>query len=79
MNDEICEECGHRLEIGEWPWCPHEKIESKMQGFEPYWDHHLLEEPVFIEGRGHRRQLMRQAGVEFKEASPNDPFTRTWV
>ena len=65
-NIVVCdvEGCGKTIHIGDWPFCPHGRPETKMQGFEPYIDYTIAEYPVFIEGRGHRNQIMRENNLE---------------
>lgn len=48
MSDDICEECGGKFNIGDWPFChgdpsKHVKVEPNFHvGFEPYVDTQLL-------------------------------------
>lgn len=75
----VCADCGETYGIGDFPFCPHGRIENKSQGFTPYMDYHIAEEPVMITGRGHRRQLMRENKLEFKEQGSQDAGPARWI
>lgn len=49
------------------------KSSSGHRGFEPYVDKNLGPEPVLVTGRGHRRELMRKAGLEFSSIRGDGP------
>ncbi len=54
-----CDSCGHELQIGEWPYCPHESARFGFKPMEPYWDHNISDKPVWITNSGDRNKLMR--------------------
>jgi len=53
-----CDDCGHDIQIGEWPFCNHGRP-TPSKGFEPYWDENIATEPVWISDPGDRNQRMR--------------------
>jgi hypothetical protein len=63
----VCDKCGERYCIGDSPVCkgghkrPHEH-----RPFRPYWDEHIAEDPVLVTSHHHRKQLLKQAGLEFR-------------
>lgn len=39
---------------------------SNVQVFEPYWDHHMASQPVYVESKKHKKELMKKNGVREK-------------
>lgn len=64
-----CDKCGRNVEIGAWPWCPHEHVERfGEEPMEPYIDEHLTSEPGGIEitTRAQRRKIMAENKMEYR-------------
>ncbi|MHC1625554.1 MAG: FmdB family zinc ribbon protein [Methermicoccaceae archaeon] len=81
-----CKKCGQVMEcvskIKEKPaWIPCmcgyiakpiiSKVADMKADWEPYIDENLGDEPVEVRGRGHRRELMKKAGLEEVSYSKN--------
>jgi len=62
----ICEDCHKELEIGLWPWCPHEKP-LEHHPFIPFWDTNISEDPVYIDSDRKREKIMKQNGLSVRE------------
>ena len=60
-----CSYCGKKIEIGDWPYCPHERPQA-YHPFKPYWDEHVQEKPVYVESIAHRKRLMRQGAWDYR-------------
>ncbi len=41
-------ECGHDIQIGEWPFCPDHSRPVSTKGFEPFVDDNIADHPVTI-------------------------------
>jgi len=85
MKSPVCDRCGKVLEVGMWPWCPHEAVGRFFhEGFDSYVDCQLLPNTdkrctdtdelgrrgVPISSRSERRQLMKETGVQFGSDHP---------
>ena len=67
-----CDRCNAELKVGDWPFCPHEHVDHCQLGeepLEPYWDHNLAPDPVYITTRGERRKLMSKNHLEYLDVS----------
>lgn len=65
-----CDRCGVELQVGQWPWCPHEDARNFGEApLEPYVDHNLGPEPVEIRTRGERRAIMSKAHLDYHDVS----------
>lgn len=70
---EKCQLCGRQMEIGAWPWCPHEHVEHfGEEPMEAYVDENLKREPGGIEitTRAQRRKLMYEGNMEYRPKAP---------
>jgi hypothetical protein len=62
-----CDKCGKTLEVGCWPWCPHEPaLHFGEDPMRPYYDGEL---DAHITTRAERRSIMRAKGLEYKDVS----------
>jgi hypothetical protein len=62
-----CDKCGKALEVGCWPWCPHESAQHFGEDpMRPYYDAEL---DAHITTRSERRSIMRAKGLEYKDVS----------
>lgn len=60
-----CDKCGHDLQIGEYPFCPHVGGAQTVHGDEiDYVDHCLGKEPIRIRSKSERKRLMYERGLE---------------
>lgn len=55
---ERCLDCGRRYAIGEWPYCPHGTA-SPTKGYEPHWDYHITDTPVWISNPGDKKKYLK--------------------
>ena len=68
MTPSICEACGHEMQPGDWPFCPHEKagtaqmIDDTLPGG-PRWMHNLGDQPIFISTKTELKQEMSARGL----------------
>lgn len=67
-----CQNCGHEVKFGEWPFCPHERV-SEYHPFIPYWDQHVATEPVYIESVAQRKRLMKQNNMDYAPRRMGEP------
>lgn len=67
MNEKIwkCENCGHIVSIGEWPFCPH-GTPNGMMTFKPYFDEHISEKGEWITSWAQRRRLMKINNMAYR-------------
>jgi hypothetical protein len=75
----ICEKCGHELQIGEWPFCPHEYAVGFGEEPLDYWDENLLPDPVHITSRTQRRKIMDAHGLDYRKKFEAPPGFRRYV
>ena len=65
-----CDDCGAELQVGQWPWCPHEDAHNFGEApLEPYWDEHLDSNPIHVTTRHERRQIMARNNLEYHDVS----------
>lgn len=53
-----CDDCGKAVQIGDWPYCPHEKANAS-KGFEPFVDWNVSDKPVTITNPGDYRKYFK--------------------
>lgn len=58
-----CESCGNPIEVGDWPFCPHGKVQPRG-GFEPRFLDGLGEH---VTGWGDVRKHMRAKKLDFRD------------
>ena len=66
----ICSDCGRKMRVGQWPYCPHgtlHVVRDRWFGFESYEDRYVAEQPVEVTSPGHRARLMKERGLEVRE------------
>lgn len=62
--ETTCPRCHARIEIGQWPFCPHGGGAAAVHGDEiDYVDHNLGREPIRIRSKAERRRLMKERGL----------------
>ena len=54
-----CDDCGASIMIGMWPYCPHE-VAQPRKGYEPHWDNHITDHPVWISDPGDKRKHLKE-------------------
>jgi hypothetical protein len=54
-----CDDCGMTLTIGMWPFCPDHGTPYRAKGYEPHWDKHITDHPVWISNPGDKRQYLK--------------------
>ena len=92
LHDFRCLSCGYverdlalrPKDIGSQLYCPRggdevEQIFAQHRGwapFEPYWDQHINENPVYIESAAQRNKIMDSSKLEFRKQPRklNQPF-----
>jgi len=62
-----CESCGHQIEIGDWPFCPHGRgccgvVSDSFRGGVTL--ENLGPEPVTVYSETERRRIMKERGLE---------------
>ncbi len=68
----ICERCGIKLKVGDWPFCSGDPTKHVSaigfgeQPLTPYFDTELGAE---VRTRGERRRLMREKGLDYLDVS----------
>ena len=63
-----CDSCGHELQVGEWPFCPHgfkERSRSSASGF-PFTTTHFDGKPTEVTSEGHLRELCKIHNVNHR-------------
>lgn len=68
---EICDDCGKIVEVGEWPWCPHQRPErpggTAMIGDDIPGGARMFEnlgpEPVYIDSRTSLKRELQARGL----------------
>ena len=73
-----CEACGHPLQVGDWPFCPHPRAAGQMGmlgEFKPYLDEHLDQtgKSHWVTSLGQRKQLMKQNSADYHAAGAGMP------
>ena len=59
----ICSKCDHDVEIGEYPFCPHERVMA-YHPFKPYFDIGLGE---YVSSFAERETIRKRLGLEWKD------------
>lgn len=62
---ETCPECGEKIEIGTWPWCPHLRP-RKYIPFKGWLDDTISYKPVYIDSLAKWNKEMKRNNVEYK-------------
>jgi hypothetical protein len=65
-----CDECGHEIEFGEFPFCPHGKVDNHFHTvFVPYVDHFISQEPggTLVTSHHQRMKLLKANNLDFKD------------
>lgn len=64
-NTEVCEKCGETLEVGSWPFCPHEKREVGYLAVKsyPFVTRNFNGKPIEVTSAAHERALCQSYGV----------------
>jgi Fe-S-cluster-containing dehydrogenase component len=75
MNDKgyICESCNKRVQIGDWPLCPHGKPHGMMT-FIPYTDYMAGDKPIEVTSWKERQNLFKPKwnGDHIEQIVPRD-------
>jgi hypothetical protein len=67
----ICDECGKELKIGDFPFCPHGRMEAPLfRERPPYYDHGL---DAWITSLGQKRRLMKEANADYRQVGQGMP------
>jgi hypothetical protein len=67
-----CDDCGTEIKIGDFPFCPHGRLEGGMLGeFHEYTDRYSFDGAVHITSLAQRNRLEREHGLTAR--SKNDP------
>ena len=66
---ERCDRCGALVAIGQWPFCPHDKVTSAHMQDDTIpggarWMHNLGERPLWVETKTELRKVMQERGLE---------------
>ncbi len=61
-----CDECGHEMNFGEWPFCPHDKAEFRPP-FVPWIDENIAPHPVEIRSLAQWNRLMKENKCVLKD------------
>ena len=82
----LCSVCKHRYDIGDYPFCPHDKVTmgtsryERHYRFENYVDNHIGPQPVEVTSPGHRDRLMKERALEVRpRENINDLNHRRWT
>lgn len=75
-----CENCGAEVQIGDWPYCPHEHVGSRWgdDPLEPYWDEHISKEGAYITSRGQRRAIMSKNHLDYLDVSSKKRLAKSY-
>lgn len=60
-----CDDCGQTIEIGQWPYCPHPKVEE-YKPFVPFWDENVTTTPVYVDSLAKKWRLMKQNKMDYR-------------
>lgn len=83
-----CEKCGVTIQVGDWPWCPHERgvnnvIDDTILGGEV--NENVAHEPVTFYSKSEKRRYLKEHGLrEFvrhvgEQGSDKNPRTSRWI
>ncbi len=82
----ICETCGHALQLGEWPFCPHGFGSTSVIGDDcDFISHNGERHPVRFRSKQEHRRWLKQHGYRINDAhigqqgSDKSPFTASAV
>ena len=71
MGETKCDECGKELRIGDWPFCPHGRIEGTLfRERAPYYDYGL---DARITSLAQKRRLMKEANADYRQVGQGMP------
>lgn len=68
-----CEKCGHEMQIGDYPFCPHERGIGGYDPFTPVVDEMIADEPMTFTNRGERSRYMDRNAIVPKDVSHKNP------
>lgn len=78
-----CESCNKELELGSWPWCPHERgvgkyFEDAVPG--GFWADNGFDTPQKFYSHSEHRAALAARGLEINPrwAGPNDKIMTRW-
>ena len=66
----VCEKCGKDIEIGDFPFCPHGKVERGFHTvFVPYVDHYISAKPEgeLVTSNRQRNQLLKANNLDYRD------------
>src|SRR5882672_12851020 len=78
MNDIICETCGHVMQWGEFPFCPHaltgRAAMAQKSGIFPFTTPHIRGDgqPMVIQDIAHLRRVEKEYGVVLPAFAQNE-------
>ena len=64
-----CEVCNKTLQIGQWPFCPHD-LSNEYSPWIKYVDEHMAPEPFVVDSAYHHDKVMKRLGVELRDPMP---------
>jgi hypothetical protein len=62
----ICDKCGHKMKIGDYPFCPHQPT-MRSHPFVSWVDENLGEHPVEITGLAQWNRMMKANNLELRD------------
>ena len=68
MTKTPCRFCGHEIEVGEWPLCPHARVHHEYRPFKPYFDIGLGQQ---IDSFGQRETVRKSLGLDWRDQPTN--------
>jgi len=78
-----CDTCGATLELGSWPWCPHERaanavIPDDVPG--GFWVENGFDKPTWFPSHSAHEAALAARGMEIraKWAGPTDKHLKRW-
>ena len=69
----LCEVCGEKYRIGQFPWCPHGTGIGGYDAFTPVTDDMIAAEPITFGNRGERSRYMDRNAIVPKDVSSLRP------
>lgn len=65
-----CDVCEVELQVGQWPWCPHEDARGFGDApIEPYFDENITSTGEWITTRAQRRRIMSKNNLDYHDVS----------
>ena len=61
-----CNDCGTKLEIGMWPFCPDHGYPVGHHPFVAYWDDHIVPGGAYVTSHYQRKKLLKSNNSDFK-------------